>query len=676
LLTGVIAAGTGVNVRDDSNSLGVSTTLVFGNNLTVDLSPTTGIGTISIDSLNITGLSTLSALKVTGIATVGVVTSGTSIQATNFYGNLSGTATNANNINISATSSSDTITSIVLVGDQTVGNQSPFVDGGLTYNANTNTLSASAFVGDGSGLTNTGSTLSATSGIERLVMTNQTSGTMTASSTDSDLRFDATNKQLLVGTGLTIAYNSSKGFARLQFERGNVFFGDNVGPNLQFGSPGGCSGTNNFVAGLGAGTSLTSGCNNTFIGQYAGCTVTSATLNNFIGINAGKYVTTGSNNNFFGNGAGRRLNGCYNNAFGPEAGQGQSGSTGSHNNFFGKNSGSSIQNGSNNNFFGNCAGLTNSNGSNNNFLGACAGCLNNNGADNNFLGYRAGWCSSGSWNNFFGREAGSDNTGNYNNFFGYRVGLANTSGGSNNFIGQCAGYSNSVGCHNNFFGSNAGGCNTTGSRNISIGKDAGIGGSNSSGNDNTFLGELTGKLNSTGSGNIFLGRYAGCTNTTGSCNVTIGYAAVLPSATGSCQLSIGADGNYWIQGNSFFNVGLGTDNPTSKLHVFGDARFVGVVTATDFNSASDAKLKTNIQPIADPLEKIVQIQGVSFNWISNNKPAMGVIADELQKVLPELVNDSDPKTVNYNGLIGLLIEVVKEQQIQINEMNERLSRLE
>jgi hypothetical protein len=55
---------------------------------------------------------------------------------------------------------------------------------------------------------------------------------------------------------------------------------------------------------------------------------------------------------------------------------------------------------------------------------------------------------------------------------------------------------------------------------------------------------------------------------------------------------------------------------------------------------------------------------------------MGVIADELQKVLPELVNDSDPKTVNYNGLIGLLIEVVKEQQIQINEMNERLSRLE
>ena len=55
---------------------------------------------------------------------------------------------------------------------------------------------------------------------------------------------------------------------------------------------------------------------------------------------------------------------------------------------------------------------------------------------------------------------------------------------------------------------------------------------------------------------------------------------------------------------------------------------------------------------------------------------MGVIADQVEKVLPELVSNTDPKTVNYNGLIGLLIEVVKEQQTQINELSERLSRLE
>ena len=69
---------------------------------------------------------------------------------------------------------------------------------------------------------------------------------------------------------------------------------------------------------------------------------------------------------------------------------------------------------------------------------------------------------------------------------------------------------------------------------------------------------------------------------------------------------------------------------------------------------------------------MTQLQGVTFNWIENNKPSMGVIADELEKVLPELVTDTDPKTVNYNGLIGLLIETVKDQQNQIDELKSRL----
>jgi hypothetical protein len=59
----------------------------------------------------------------------------------NVTGDVSGTATNATNINISATTSSDTTTSLVLVGAQATGNQSPFIDSGLAYNANTNTLS-------------------------------------------------------------------------------------------------------------------------------------------------------------------------------------------------------------------------------------------------------------------------------------------------------------------------------------------------------------------------------------------------------------------------------------------------------------------------------------------------------------------------------------------------------
>ena len=100
----------------------------------------------------------------------------------------------------------------------------------------------------------------------------------------------------------------------------------------------------------------------------------------------------------------------------------------------------------------------------------------------------------------------------------------------------------------------------------------------------------------------------------------------------------------------------------------------GVTTATDFNSLSDRNFKTNIQVIDNPIEKIMKIDGVSFNWKATNKPSFGVIADNVQETLPDLVNNEDPKTVNYNGLVGLLIEVVKNQQEQINELRGLLDK--
>ena len=117
-------------------------------------------------------------------------------------------------------------------------------------------------------------------------------------------------------------------------------------------------------------------------------------------------------------------------------------------------------------------------------------------------------------------------------------------------------------------------------------------------------------------------------------------------------------------------VGIGTEIPSEKLDVNGN------VKAIDFNATSDQNLKDNIRTIEDPLAKVVQIRGVNFDWKETQKPSVGVIAQEVEKVFPELVTDSGTKTVNYNGLIGLLIEVVKEQQTQINSLNERLSKLE
>ena len=101
----------------------------------------------------------------------------------------------------------------------------------------------------------------------------------------------------------------------------------------------------------------------------------------------------------------------------------------------------------------------------------------------------------------------------------------------------------------------------------------------------------------------------------------------------------------------------------------------GIATATDFNSTSDINLKTNIQPILSPLSKLLQLNGITFNWKKDNRPSVGVIAQDVEKVFPELVNENDEfKTVNYDGLIGLLIEAIKEQQKEIEELKKHINK--
>jgi hypothetical protein len=114
---------------------------------------------------------------------------------------------------------------------------------------------------------------------------------------------------------------------------------------------------------------------------------------------------------------------------------------------------------------------------------------------------------------------------------------------------------------------------------------------------------------------------------------------------------------------------------TLGILTVGNIYSSGIITATDFNSASDINLKENIQKIDNPIGKIIKIDGVRFDWKSDNKPSMGVIAQNIAEVLPELVSGEESKTVNYNGIIGLLIECVKTQQEQIDELNRRLDDL-
>ena len=131
-------------------------------------------------------------------------------------------------------------------------------------------------------------------------------------------------------------------------------------------------------------------------------------------------------------------------------------------------------------------------------------------------------------------------------------------------------------------------------------------------------------------------------------------------------------------------LGGNLDLNSKLINGTGGINITGVVTATDFNSTSDQNLKENIRTIEDPLTKVVQIRGVNFDWKVSKISSVGVVAQEVEQVFPELVQLTqqgegglgEHKTVNYNGLIGLLIEVVKEQQEQINSLNDRLSQLE
>ena len=109
------------------------------------------------------------------------------------------------------------------------------------------------------------------------------------------------------------------------------------------------------------------------------------------------------------------------------------------------------------------------------------------------------------------------------------------------------------------------------------------------------------------------------------------------------------------------------------LHVDGD------VIAYSSSIASDKNLKDNITNIDNPIEKVKQLNGVTFNWKKNGKESGGVIAQEVQQVLPGLVsqvqelNDSTSHlAVDYNGIIGLLVETVKEQQKQIDDLKSRI----
>lgn len=124
------------------------------------------------------------------------------------------------------------------------------------------------------------------------------------------------------------------------------------------------------------------------------------------------------------------------------------------------------------------------------------------------------------------------------------------------------------------------------------------------------------------------------------------------------------------------NVGIGADfsDPQALLHVNGDALARG-----SWRQESDIRLKEDINPLKDSLDKILGLEGVSFKFKNNQEQGtqIGVIAQDVEKVVPEVVSTGEDgyKSVSYQNLVPLLIEAMKEQQKQIEELKKELNEL-
>ncbi|MDG0816174.1 tail fiber domain-containing protein [Bdellovibrio svalbardensis] len=127
------------------------------------------------------------------------------------------------------------------------------------------------------------------------------------------------------------------------------------------------------------------------------------------------------------------------------------------------------------------------------------------------------------------------------------------------------------------------------------------------------------------------------------------------------------------------NVGVGTASPGYKLDVSG------TVGATAFYYTSDRRLKHDIHQIRG-LENILSMRGVRFKWIKDDQPEIGLIAQEVEKVMPDLVHtdpDTGKKSVKYGNIVAPLIESTKElyainvkQQREIQSLKGRVENLE
>ena len=276
------------------------------------------------------------------------------------------------------------------------------------------------------------------------------------------------------------------------------------------------------------------------------------------------------------------------------------------------------------------------------------------GNDSAFLGFAGNSTMTGSGNTASGPYAlASNTTGSYNVAVGPSALGSNTTGLSNTASGIYALFLNTTGGSNTASGNQALYSNTTANGNTASGNQALY--SNTTGYENTAVGGEALFSNTTGNDLTCIGYFCSASEDGLSNATAIGAHAVVSTSN---ALVLGGTGAYAVK------VGIGTATPSSVLTI---AQGAGHPVSDGWETFSSRRWKTNIQTLHGALGKVEQMRGVSYDLKANGKHEVGVIAEEVGAVIPELVsyeeNGKDARSVDYSRLTALLIEATKEQQI-------------
>ena len=239
-------------------------------------------------------------------------------------------------------------------------------------------------------------------------------------------------------------------------------------------------------------------------------------------------------------------------------------------------------------------------------------------------------------------------------------------------------------------GFNAGTASTTGNNHVLIGHGAGS--SLTTASDCTIVGMAVGDACTTGTNNTIIGKGAATNQTTASHNTVIGTDAGSNITTKSESILIGREANTSSNSASELVIGnsvSGKGDNTGFIAPPGGGNLFQASNTTTFAQVSDARIKKNIVDNNNGLIKLKDIQVRNFEYrteeevtelpsnlaVNQEGIQLGVIAQEIEKVLPEVVitESTGVKTVNPDNITWYLVNAVKELSMQVDELKAKLN---